>query len=190
MSVNEKLLRELEAQAHREKPYPSPLFPPSVYYRFFRLLAAATKPRLSVVLGVCGGGDALHLSLGWGPGTVVGVDHAWDHPDQIGYIRAVCGNYRHLIADSVDVASRVREDYGPVDILFVDTTHTWDQTWSEYHAWRPRMAEGGIMAFDDLFRSEMRNIWEELPGRKLRMDSLHDGSSGVGGGFGVIYGLD
>lgn len=184
--MTEAELRELEAQAHREPPYPSSLFPPSVYYRFFRLLAARTKPRLSIVLGVCGGGDALHLALGWSQGKVIGIDHAWDHPDQIGYIRAVCLNYEHMIADSILSASQVGERHGKVDILFIDTIHTLDRTLDEFFAWQPYLAAGAVVCLDDLFRPGMQEAWDAMPEPKVRLDSLHDGAE-FGGGFGVVY---
>ena len=54
--MDESFFKELEQRALNTAPFPDPRFPPSPYYRFLRLLAAEMRPRLSVELGVCGGG--------------------------------------------------------------------------------------------------------------------------------------
>jgi predicted O-methyltransferase YrrM len=38
---------------------------------------------------------------------------------------------------------------GPVDLLFVDSSHERDATIAEYAAWRPALAPGAIVAFHD-----------------------------------------
>lgn len=184
--MDESTLRHWAQKALLEKPYPSPLFPPSPYYRFFRILAQELKPSLSVVLGVCGGGDCLHLALGNPEGRVVGVDYQYDHPQQIGFIYSKCPNFVFWQGDSIEDAGKIVSDFGKPQIVFVDTTHTYEQTLAEFEAWHPYLADNWIMCFDDLFRVEMRDIWDVLPGPKVRLDNLHDGAES-GGGFGVIW---
>jgi len=162
------------------------LFPPSKYYLFFRLLAEKIKPRLAVVLGVCGGGDCYHLCLGSPDSTVVGVDIAYDHPEQLAYIKEHCKNFQFWLGDSTKSAPAVHQGYGAIDFLFIDTTHTKDDTIKEFEAWKPFLAPGAIVCFDDLYRTEMGDVWYVLPGPKVRLDLLHDGSPDVGGGFGVL----
>ena len=77
--MNEKTIKQWAAQALTILPYPDPRFPPSPYYRFLRVAAQQMRPRLSVELGVCGGGGSLHLALGYGAGKVIGIDIADDH---------------------------------------------------------------------------------------------------------------
>lgn len=38
---------------------------------------------------------------------------------------------------------------GPVDLLFVDSTHERDATIAEFEAWRPRLAPGALVVFHD-----------------------------------------
>jgi predicted O-methyltransferase YrrM len=38
---------------------------------------------------------------------------------------------------------------GPVDLLFVDCGHEREMVLAEVHAWRPRLADGALIVFDD-----------------------------------------
>lgn len=162
------------------------LFPPSRYYLAFRMFAEKFRPKTMVVLGVCGGGDCYHLAIGNPEGKVVGVDIAYDHPEQLEYIKKTCPNFEFWMGDSVGSAKAVFEKVGPIEFLFIDTTHTLEATCWEFEAWKPYLADGALVCFDDLFRTEMGNVWDLLPGPKTRLDLLHDGSPDVGGGFGVL----
>jgi predicted O-methyltransferase YrrM len=162
------------------------LFPPSMYYRFFERLAASMKPRLAVVLGVCGGGDCWHLAKGSPETKVIGVDIARDHPEQIAFIEKNCPNFFFWEGDSVASAGAIRQAHGNPDFLFIDTTHFQEQTMAEWEAWRGRLAPGAVVAFDDIFRPGMQEFWDTLPEPKVRMDYLHDGTYPHGGGFGVL----
>ncbi len=165
-------------------PYPDPRFPPSPYYRFLKLLAQEMKAKLSVELGVCGGGGSLHLAMG--SEKVIGVDFAWDHEKNIKYIEDNYPNFIFMLRDSINVAPVIFECYGLIDILFIDTTHTYQQTMAEYQAYKPFMSTNGVICLDDLFRPGMQEAWEAMPEPKLRLDSLHRSEAGEGG-FGVVF---
>jgi len=188
-----ELLTKLAEQAMGGPVYDNPLFPPSPYYRFFRLLAAELKPKLSVELGVCGGGGSLHLALGHPRGKVIGVDFQYDHPEQIEHIKETCKNFHFWGGDSILSALQIRGSKLAkaldVDILFIDTDHTYDRTLAEFKAWRYYLSKNAVVCFDDLFRPGMEEAWNEIPGKKLRFDFLHSGQYPEGGGFGVAYGF-
>ncbi|MGH7273770.1 MAG: class I SAM-dependent methyltransferase, partial [Nitrospiria bacterium] len=184
--MDESILKEWASQALGALPYPDPRFPPSPYYRFLKILAMNLKPGLSVELGVCGGGGSFYLATGFVNGTVVGVDIADDHRENIDFVLGRCHNFRFWVGDSIKAAPRVYQEYGQVGILFIDTVHTYSRTLAEYRAWEPYLAEGAAVCFDDLLRPEMVGFWEDLPGNKLRLDQLHDGAES-GGGFGVLW---
>lgn len=188
MYLTEHILKVWSNEAVQQRPYPSKLFPPSPYYRFLGILAKELKPKLSVVLGVCGGGDCLHLALGNPEGTTVGIDYQYDHPEQIRYIEKTCPNFKFYHGDSVESPPKIYDIWGPASLLFIDTTHTRTQTYRELDAWAPYLTKSHIICFDDLFRKEMGSFWEELSEPKLRLDQLHDGAES-GGGFGVIWSL-
>ncbi len=174
----------------REPIYPNPLFPPSLYYRFLKLLAQSTKPTVSVELGLCGGGASLHISLGHPDGLVIGVDVVNSWPDRLEHVRSTCKNFEFWQMDSVDAAGRYYERIMPsVDLLFIDTVHEYKHVRREFNTWLPLLSPGAIVCLDDLYRDDMEQAWAEAPGHKLRMDWLHIGGTPTDGGFGVIYGI-
>ncbi len=186
--MNEFTLRTIAQQALLDSIYPSPLFPPSPYYRFLKRLAEHLRPHLSIELGVCGGGGSLHLALGNPNGKVVGVDFAYDHPEQIQHIYSACLNFTFWQGDSVEDAGKIVSDFGMPQVVFVDTTHTYAQTMAEFSVWRQYLDSNWIMCFDDLFRPGMEQAWNELPEPKVRLDALHTGAE-QGGGFGVVWSI-
>ena len=159
-------LRGLGRRALSMRPFPDPRFPPSEYYRFLRLLAANTRPRLSVELGLCGGGGSFHLAMGWPQGTVVGVEVSGGDPEKQSnwrYIERHCENFVLWRGDSVESAPEIFSQYGRVDILFIDTVHTYEQTIAEWAAWRPYLSRRAIVCLDDLFR--FQNVKLDEPAR-------------------------
>ena len=182
-------LRGLARRAMTMRPFPDDRFPPSEYYRFLRLLAENMRPRLSVELGLCGGGGSFHLALGWAQGTVVGVEVSEgddEKRDNWRFIEQHCPNFVLWRGDSVESAPQIFNQYGQVDILFIDTVHTLEQTMAEWVAWRPYLSRRAIVCLDDLFRPGMKDAWAEIPGNKMRLDYLH-GAAEAGGGFGVVW---
>lgn len=184
------LFRRIATVAASAPIYPDPRFPPSVYYRFLYKLAEHMEPKVSVELGLCGGGASLHLALGCETGLVIGVDVSNDWPENVQHVQDTCPNFRFWRMDSIDaVVHFVRTVRSTVDILFIDTVHTYQRTMAEFDAWRPLLSPTAVVLLDDLFREGMNKVWAELPGYKLRMDKLHIGGSRTDGGFGVLYGI-
>lgn len=161
------------------------LFAPSLYYAFFERLTKKMKFHTSVVLGVCGGGDVYHLCKGNKDGTVIGVDIQRDHLPQIEFIEANFKGFQFWHGDSVESAPKIYQRVGPIDFLFVDSSHTTEQAIQEFEAYLPFLTPNAVVAFDDLLNSEMTGLWESLPDPKVRMDFLHDGAVN-GGGFGIL----
>ena len=192
--MNKETLTKIAKQAALKGPmvsdHPDPnnqavTFPPSPYYRFLALLAMELNSRLSVELGVSGGGGSLHLAMH--SQQTIGVDFAWDHPDNIEWIKRNYPNFRFLKDDSVNAAPIIYRDYGEIDLLFLDTTHTYEQTLAEYFAYEPYLSDMAVVCLDDLFRPGMDLAWAEMPETKKRFDFLHPSGSSGDGGFGVVW---
>lgn len=177
-------IARLGNEALMASPYPDPRFPPSPYYRFLKLLALEMEARLSVELGVSGGGGSLHLAMG--SKIAVGVDYAWDHEENINHIMNNYPDFNFMRGDSINLAPFIFEQFGLIDILFIDTTHTLAQTTMEYQAYKPFMSPNSVICLDDLFRPGMKEAWDMMPEPKLRLDTLHLSQAGEGG-FGVIF---
>jgi len=186
MIMDADYFRTLAKQAQAMDPWPDPRFPPSPYYRFFMLLAANLHPALSVELGTCGGGGAFHMAVGWPDGRVIGVDHSNSYPENIEHIKERCPNFTFMQGDSVKLAPDIG-GLGTIDLLFIDTDHTYRQTWDEFNAYQPYLAHNAVVCLDDMFRPGMSQVWRELPGGKVRLDDLHHGGAPTDGGFGVLW---
>jgi predicted O-methyltransferase YrrM len=194
MKMTKETLTRIAKQAALAGPmvahYPEPgnpktTFPPSPYYRFLKLLAEEIAGCLSVELGVCGGGGSLHLAMA--SDQVVGVDVTLEYPDNIRWIRRNYDNFNFLSADSVQSAPLIYNNFGEIDILFIDTTHTYEQTMAEYFAYDRYLSDRAVICLDDLFRPGMDLVWAEMPETKARFDFLHPSASPTDGGFGVIW---
>jgi len=192
--MNEQTLTRIAKQAALSPPmiahYPQPgneniTFPPSPYYRFLKLLAQEMSSKLSVELGVCGGGGSLHLAMT--SRVAVGVDVIEDHKDNTDWIKICYPNWHFMIGDSVCLASKIYDKFGEIDILFIDTTHTHEQTMTEYFAYQNYLSERAIVCLDDLHRPGMDLAWREMPDTKTRFDFLHPSQSPTDGGFGVVW---
>jgi predicted O-methyltransferase YrrM len=175
------ILDRLAQEALNESVYPNPAFPPSPYYRFLKLLVKEFKPNLSVELGVSGGGGSLHLAMGH-TGKVIGIDFLRDHEDRIKYIEDNYPNFEFMLHDSTSAAPKVFDKYGKVDILFIDTDHTYDTTMKEYNAWKPYLSDNAIIILDDLDRDGMTKAFNKIEGNKVVYDFLN-----YGHGLGVVY---
>lgn len=182
--LSKQQVLDLAHQAYLEPVYPDPRFPPSLYYRFLRLLAQAQRCRLAVELGVCGGGASLHLCQS--AEIVIGVDVTNEYPENIKHIQARFPHFTFLMADSVGIADTIFAQYGYIDLLFIDTTHTYGQTMAEFETYRPYVTPGGLVCLDDLYREGMDLAWGKMPEPKIRLDHLHVGGSPTDGGFGVV----
>jgi predicted O-methyltransferase YrrM len=67
----------------------------------------------------------------------------------------------------------------PVDLLFIDSTHTREDTIAEVRAWRPRMAPGAIVALHDYDNPA-------FPGVREAVDELDLSGSAQGASFVAI----
>jgi predicted O-methyltransferase YrrM len=179
--------RAIGAPAYPDCSFP---FSPSIYYRFLRILAEEMHPALSVELGVSTGGGGMHLALGNPEGRVIGVDISNHWPKALEYVIETCPNFEFWQRDSVEAAEYAKrlwsqyDDVKIVDILFIDTIHTYEQVMAEFTAWKSLLASHAVVLLDDLQQSGVNRAWEELPGSKVSLDVLHSGS-----GFGAICDL-
>jgi len=189
MRAQRTLYRSMARRALSASPENHERFPPSEYYRFFKILAGLKRPNLSVELGLCGGGGSFHLAIGYPAGKVVGVEIDEGEPDQQAnwaWIQQHCPNFVLWRGDSITSAPEIARYYGKADILFLDTLHTLRQTLAEFNAWRPYLSSRAVVCLDDLVRDGMQEAWDAMPGHKLRLDNLHPGRTE--GGFGVVWG--
>ena len=156
------------------------------YYKFFVHLAQAMKPELIVELGTNQGVGAVHFRHGTKTAKIITVDIKRTQKIED---RLFAHDIEGVIYDATKYAEQVED--GTVDICFVDANHMYEDVKSDTAAWIPKMREGGVMLFDDIWLKEyppgvetgMRKFWDELEGdfEKLEVKYLHPSVN-----FGVV----
>ena len=142
----------------------------SPYYHFMHLVAKEMAPCVAVELGVeKGRGIASVAGASW-RNTVVGVD-TWSTP-QIDAARDAFPNFTFIHAASLPVPDGVP---GKIDILHIDTEHSYSMVRGEFEAYKSRLSDGAVVLFDDLHAAEddVLRYFEELPYEKFQDDRLH-----------------
>lgn len=155
----------------------------SAYYRFLYEWCRRSRPAVTLEIGTYLGGSAAHMAVGNPDGHVWTLDI---NPDAVRHADALeLPNLTALLGDSGPSVDRVRDLLpGPVDLLYIDGWHSFDQTFAEYQLYRPLVRPGGLMLFDDIdlqtATDEMQRFWTAVSEPKAKLDGLHHT------GFGAI----
>lgn len=141
------------------------------YYDFLYRLVERYKPRLVVELGTCTGGSASYLAAC--PETrVISVDIV-QHPEVVNRLAAF-PNVELWTFDTRDPALKATlEKEGPIDLIFVDTEHTYAQAKAEFEALSTLLSPTAFVLFDDLRMNGVAQFWSELDCSKLELNHLH-----------------
>jgi cephalosporin hydroxylase len=146
------------------------------------------KPQVFVELGTCGGGAARNVAMVNPDVLVISIDV--NKLPQVSLIERDCKNFRFVCGDSVGLAETIgKENTGKIGVMFIDTIHEYQHTMNEFNAWRPYLADGAVVCFDDLNRQGMDRVWRELPGIKTGfsdLSAMHISGSPTDGGFGAL----
>lgn len=140
------------------------------YNRFFFELTRELKPALVLETGTDRGRSAAHLALGWPASKVTTID-----------IDMACKNNVDAlhIPNVVSIAGNSLAYVGSVpdhslDILFLDSLHTYEHTIAEWRAYARKVKPGGIAFFDDIhLDAGMNKFWSEVGGNKVDISHLH-----------------
>lgn len=163
------------------------------YYRFLCHLVAWDRPAISVELGVEYGLASAHMAVSafaYG-GKVIGIDVNGKLVEEAEIQRAWPRTYTLIVGDSCDAAEMVAlmvGQYGPIGVLFQDSSHHYAPSCREWDLYRPLMADDGIWVCDDVTPSfyedgvdekSMVAYFDERPGReKLKFPNvLHYGNT-------------
>ncbi len=190
--MDEQLIREFSTRARSMAHFETGnRFPPSTYYNFLRVLVQAINARVAVELGVCGGGGSYYMSMASRHCKVIGIDIAREYDDNISFMENTLPNFRFILDDSVEAASIIEREYKAIDLLFIDTDHTYEQTKIEFETYLPLMAGHGqaLICMDDINREGAREYWNEIELPKVEIPVLHLGGSKTDGSFGIVWGL-
>lgn len=119
------------------------------YYKWLQAAVAVAKPKNVVELGTWYGGSIQHIYYGLGDRQDVSC--------------ITIDKVRHEPGVPLDIDERVKQIIGfsqapetvaqipdGIDFLFIDTDHSYDQVAAEWKAYEPKLADGCIVALDDI----------------------------------------
>lgn len=162
----------------------------SNYYKFLYRLVEKRRPFTALELGVeFGIASACMVAAAkiYG-GSVIGVDlNSHDIPARE---LPVYGRYDFVIGDSVHVVDdvhRLVRRYGPIGVVFQDSSHHYAPSIEEWNLYSRLLDENSVWVCDDItpafFESgvdegSMVDYFNQLPGEKrLYPDRLHNGNT-------------
>ena len=149
----------------------SAMDPTALYYRFLWKLAQTLKPAFSVEIGTYVGTSAVHMADGNPDGTVLTIDMNQDAKNIVDRLEIP-----NLIAvhDSSALAVKLLKMLPPIDVLFIDGNHCFNNCYGEYDLYRPFVRDGGVILFDDIdIDRQMETAWKYILDPKISLKSLH-----------------
>jgi predicted O-methyltransferase YrrM len=124
---------------------------------------ARDRPRV-VEIGTGTGWTAIALALSDPLREVISYEPA-PLAQRDRYLELIDPTVRRRIKFVVAPGSAGPRDGDPVDLVYVDSSHTREDTIEELHAWLPALREGGVIALDDYGHPDfpgVRQAVEEL----------------------------
>ncbi len=105
--------------------------------------------------------------------TVIGVDI--NPPPPVFYWVVPHEGMRIVIGDSRNVVQKVMEYlHGlPIDFLYIDGHHEWENVSADYSNYAPLVRKGGAVGFHDTGTRWVNQLFESLPGEKERIALAH-----------------
>jgi cephalosporin hydroxylase len=153
----------------------------SPYYGLMYILAGTIDNGLLVELGVNKGRGLVSLAAGNKTNQVIGLDsHLWNN---IFYALKDYPNAWFLNVSSMPVPIVIAEHARKINLLHIDTEHSYSMAKAEFEAYQPYLAKGAYVLFDDLHAQDddVLRYFNELPYEKLQDDRLHPSC-----GYGVL----
>src|SRR4051812_11047237 len=142
------------------------------------LLRLARGRRTVVELGTATGWTTASLVLADPARTVTSYDPVVQ-PGRAGYLALVSPRARARLSFVQDTGASGAAQWNgpPVDLLFIDSTHTREDTLAEFHAWRPSLAPGARVVFHDYDNPAFPGVAEAV--RELALPGEVTGGSYV-----------
>ena len=178
-------LKRLVNKAIKAKPLPSlswlygDYYSP--YYSLMYLLAGTIRNGLLIELGVHKGRGIASLAISNPHNRVVGLDTTWW--DGLGSVINTFPNVWFLNQASMPVPEFIINLGSEIGLLHIDTEHSYSMAKAEFEAYKPYLARGAYVLFDDLHAQDddVLRYFNELDYEKVQDDRLHPSC-----GYGVM----
>lgn len=136
--------------------------PGSEYYIFLFLITQKLKPMVVIELGTgYGAVSGQHLAAGYHEASVFTVDIS----------DVTMATYYHSMPNLHIVTNNslnIVGSYKDIDVLFIDSEHTYEQVSDEFKKFLPYVRKGGLVLFDDINLGEqMTRFWSEVQQPKV-----------------------
>jgi predicted O-methyltransferase YrrM len=126
-----------------------------------RLLKLAANRRSVAELGTATGWTAISLALSDRGRQVITHDPV-RHPERSAYLELVSPDVRARITWA-DAAGRSGPPPGlEVELLYIDSSHTRDETIAELEAWRDALVPGALVVLDDYLHPDYSGVREAI----------------------------
>jgi predicted O-methyltransferase YrrM len=146
-----------------------------------RTLLSLARGRAHVVeLGTATGWTAISLALSDPARRVTSFDPV-SRPEPARYLRLVGPEVRSRITLVAARGSDGPRDDRPVDLLYIDSSHDRAPTIEEVDAWRPALAPGAVIVFDDYGHPDYPGVREAV--QELGLDGRLVGALYVAAGW-------
>jgi len=141
---------------------------PPNHYRFLYLFVKKYQPEVIVELGTHWGISASAMAKGNPKATVHTIDiQKYDKHFNND------SNIKEYLGSSIDV-DIVKQIPNQIELLFSDSGHSYELTVDEYWDYLPKMKDGGVIFFDDIFSAEGTKIfWDNLDVEKIVLYDVH-----------------
>jgi predicted O-methyltransferase YrrM len=125
------------------------------------LLSVGEGRRHAVELGTATGWTAISLALAE-PGRRVTTFDVVPRPEPARYLQLAGADARARIELVTAAGADGPRDERPVDLLYIDSSHERQATIDEVRAWRPVLAPGAVIVFDDYEHPDYPGVREAV----------------------------
>jgi predicted O-methyltransferase YrrM len=125
------------------------------------LLELARGRSRIVELGTATGWTAITLALG-DPDCRVETYDVFERTEPHRYLVLVGPDVKKRIEFVLAPGSTGPRDRGPVDLLYIDSSHAREQTIAEVRAWQPHLRLGAPVLFDDYSHTDYPGVREAI----------------------------
>jgi predicted O-methyltransferase YrrM len=125
------------------------------------LLTLARGRRRVVELGTATGWTAISLALA-DPARTVSTLDVVRREEPLRYLQLVGGAVRRRVELEIRDGAQGPLDQVPVDLLYIDSSHQRASTIAEVLAWRPVLAPGATVAFDDYANNDYPGVRDAI----------------------------
>lgn len=153
------------------------------YYRFLHELVKVTRAETIVETGTRLGCSALQMAYGNLQAKVVTIDIDPNVSARIGEFKIP--NITPILGDSISVFGQVEAIAPTVDLIYLDSEHSFGRILAEYVVYNSLVKNGGLIIVDDIeINADLKRFWSLVRYPKTELNHLHTGF-----GFGIAIKL-